>query len=103
MKNWTPALAVSFVALFAASLASAEAAPRSSSGPWTKHYGAAVAPVDSLGPTLPPDNFMTGDSGWNGSGSGGVAGPNVTNRTPLFGPPLVAPKHKKPYIILDGQ
>ncbi len=100
MRNWISILAVNSAALFAVSIVSAEAAPRSSSGPWTKRYGAASAPVDSLGPTLAPDNFMTGDSGWNSSGSGGVAGPNVTTKTPLFGPPLVAPK-KKPYIILN--
>ncbi len=102
MRNWMPILAASFAALFAVSIVSAEAAPRSSSGPWTKRYVAAVAPVDSLGPTLAPDNLMTGDSAGNSSGSGGVAGPNNTSRTPLFGPPLVAPK-KKPYIILNNQ
>jgi hypothetical protein len=98
-----PILAASFAAAFAVSLVSAEAAPRSSSGPWTKRYGAAVAPVDSLGPTLAPDNLMTGDSGWNSSGTSGIAGPSFTTRTPLFGPPLVAPRRKKPYIILNGQ
>jgi hypothetical protein len=42
------------------------------------------------------------DSGWNGSNSGGAAGPNYNLVQPLFGPPLpTLPKpRRKPRIIL---
>ena len=93
-------------AVFAALSVPAQSAPRSASGPRGPSGGVEFAPVDLRGPTLPPENILTPDSGWNGSGSAGVAGPSYSpvNVQPLFGPPVAtAPvKHPhKPYIILN--
>ena len=81
---------------------------RTSSGPRGPSGGVEVAPVDRRGPTLPADDLLLPDSGWNGHGvsTAGVAGPNWTLRQPVFGPPLPTlptPRRRRPYIILDGQ
>jgi len=101
---------MTLAAAFAAVSQSAEAAPRSASGPRGPSGGVEFAPVDRLGPTLAPDNMLTPDSGWMGSGSAGVAGPIFSWSGPsLFGetvaappppPPPKRPQHK-PYIILN--
>ncbi|MFT3730157.1 MAG: hypothetical protein QM780_01860 [Hyphomicrobium sp.] len=91
--------AAAIVALFSGI---ADAEPRSGSGPRAAAGDVPVAPVDRLGPTLPPDTMLGPDSGWNGSNSGGAAGPNYNMVQPLFGPPLPTlprPRHK-PRIIL---
>lgn len=94
-------VAAALTAILAALPQSAQSAPRSGSGPRGPSGGVEVAPVDRLGPTLTPDNSLTADSGWNGSGSSGVAGPafGPTDLQPLFGPP--PPPKRKPYIILN--
>ena len=89
-------------ALLVVSLVPAVAHPRSGSGPRAAAGDVPFAPVDRRGPTLPPDTMLGPDSGWNGSGSGGAAGPNYNLVQPLFGPPLPTlpkPRHK-PRIIL---
>jgi hypothetical protein len=81
-------------------LGAAGAEPISGSGPRTARGGVEVAPVDRLGPTLPPDRMLLPDSGWNGSGTAGASGPNYTMTQPLFGPPLPTLPRHKPRIIL---
>lgn len=79
------------------------AQPTSGSGPRAAAGDVPVAPVDRLGPTLPPDTMLGPDSGWNGPGrSGGAAGPNYNLVQPLFGPPLptLPTRRHKPRIIL---
>src|SRR6185437_1368894 len=101
-------LTAAFAAAFAAASPSAEAAPRSASGPRGPSGGVEFAPIDARGPTLKPDNLLTPDSGWMGSGSAGVAGPIFSWSGPtLFGEPVAAappppkrPQHK-PHIILN--
>ncbi len=90
------ALAVSLGAI------SANAEPRSGSGPRAAAGDVPSAPVDRQGPTLPPDTMLQPDSGWNQRSTGGANGPNYTMTQPLFGPPLeTLPKpHRKPRIIL---
>lgn len=89
-------------AMLALSVGAAGAEPRSGSGPRGPAGDVPVAPVDRLGPTLPPDTMLGPDSGWNGSNSAGAAGPNYNLVQPLFGPPLpTLPKpRRKPRIIL---
>jgi hypothetical protein len=100
-------IAVGFlVAVFMALPVVAQSAPRSQSGPRGPSGGVEFAPVDLRGPTLPPDGSLTPDSGWNGSGSAGVAGPaySPNDVLPLFAPPVAPapqPKKHKPYIILN--
>jgi hypothetical protein len=78
------------------------AQPSSGSGPRAAAGDVPVAPVDRLGPTLPPDAMLGPDSGWNGRNSGGAAGPNYNMVQPLFGPPLptLPTRRHKPRIIL---
>lgn len=97
---------LAFMSAAAATLAllagAAGAEPRSGSGPRGPDGDVPVAPVDRLGPTLPPDTMLGPDSGWNGGNSGGARGPNYNLVQPLFGPPLpTLPKpRRKPRIIL---
>jgi len=94
---------VLFVGL-AVPMASAQPLYRSQSGPRGGSGGVEVAPVDRLGPTLPPDNMLSPDSGWNNSSSGsaGVAGPLFgSSAPPLFAPPPPPPPAHQPYIILN--
>ncbi len=87
--------------IMALSLGPAGAEPRSGSGPRAAAGDVPSAPVDRLGPTLPPDTMLLPDSGWNRRSSGGANGPNYTMTQPLFGPPLpTLPKRHKPRIIL---
>jgi len=75
---------------------------RSDTGPRGISGGVEVSPVDKLGPTLPTEIYLTPDSGWNSSGSGGVGGSNFSTRPALFPEPTPPPKPKhKPYIILN--
>lgn len=102
MRKFAAVVASSFAVLAVTSLI-AEAAPRSGSGPRTARGGVEFAPVDRLGPTLPADNMLTPDSGWNGSSSGGVFGPNYSSAEPLFPPPAPPPPVKRRgYIILKS-
>jgi hypothetical protein len=90
------------IAISALSLGAVAAEPRSGSGPRAAAGDVPSAPVDRLGPTLPPDTMLGPDSGWNSGHSGGAAGPNYNLVQPLFGPPLPTlptPRHK-PRIIL---
>lgn len=84
------------------SFAGASAAPRSGSGPRAAAGDVPVAPVDRLGPTLPPDTMLLPDSGWNSGNTGGTTGPNYNLVQPLFGPPLptLPTRRHKPRIIL---
>jgi hypothetical protein len=88
--------------VMALSFATANAEPRSGSGPRAAAGDVPFAPVDRQGPTLPPDTMLGPDSAWNGRNSGGAAGPNYHMVQPLFGPPLpTLPKpRRKPRIIL---
>ncbi len=96
------ALTGATVALLALTYGVADAQPSSGSGPRAAAGDVPSAPVDRLGPTLPPDTMLGPDSAWNGRNSGGAAGPNYNMVQPLFGPPLpTLPKtHRKPRIIL---
>jgi hypothetical protein len=96
------ALTGAAVAVLVVSLGAATAEPRSGSGPRAAAGDVPFAPVDRLGPTLPPDRMLLPDSGWNQRSSGGANGPNYTLTQPLFGPPLpTLPKRRhKPRIIL---
>ena len=62
----------------------------SSSGPRVRGFGAVVAPVDRLGPTMRADPFLLPDSGWNGSGTGGARGNGGAGTGP-YTPTLVQP------------
>lgn len=99
-RSMTHIVLRSVVAVLVFAAIPAEARSGSDTGPRGISGAVEVSPVDRLGPTLPPDNLLTPDSGWNGrSGSSGVAGPNYTTMTPLFAPPP-PPKHRG-YIILN--
>jgi hypothetical protein len=89
-------------AIVALSVGVAGAEPISGSGRRAAAGDVPVAPVDRLGPTLPPDTMLGPDSAWNNHNSGGAAGPNYNMVQPLFGPPLpTLPKpRRKPRIIL---
>ena len=95
-------LALASIAAFALPLAAAYAQPTSGSGPRGPAGDVPSAPVDRLGPTLPPDNMLLPDSGWNSRNTGGANGPNYTMTQPLFGPPLptLPTRRHKPRIIL---
>jgi len=96
------ALTGAAAALLALMSGAAGAQPTSGSGPRAAAGDVPSAPVDRLGPTLPPATMLGPDSGWNGRNSGGAAGPNYNMVQPLFGPPLPTlpkPRHK-PRIIL---
>lgn len=84
------------------SAGAAGAEPRSGSGPRGPAGDVPFAPVDRLGPTLPPDTMLLPDSGWNQRSTGGAAGPNYNLVQPLFGPPLptLPTRRHKPRIIL---
>ncbi len=90
--------AVAAVLFLSAQAATAE--PASGSGPRGPSGGVESAPVDRLGPTLPPDPMLQPDSGWNQRSTGGANGPNYTMTQPLFGPPLPTLPRHKPRIIL---
>ncbi len=95
---------VGAAAALAVSIGAAGAEPRSGSGPRAAAGDVPVAPVDRRGPTLPPDTMLGPDSGWNGSNSGGAAGPNYNMVQPLFGPPLpTLPQRRRAPRIILGQ
>jgi hypothetical protein len=96
------AFASAAAAMLALPLAAADAAPRSGSGPRAAAGDVPVAPVDRLGPTLPPDTMLLPDSAWNNNNSGGARGPNYNLVQPVFGPPLptLPTRRHKPRIIL---
>jgi hypothetical protein len=94
-------LAVIALTCFAA--ATDASARRSQSGPRGPSGAVEYAPVDALGPTLPPDNLMTPNSGWNSTGSPTLFGPllgplNLEPAIPAPAPPAPA---NQPYIILQ--
>ena len=100
-------IAAGAAALFLVSAAAADART-SASGPRSRSGGVEFAPVDRLGPTLPPDEQMTPDSGWNGSAASdtGVLGPRSGPRTapaliPTAAPPPPPRRHHPPRIILE--
>jgi len=90
------------MAVLAMPVGAANAEPRSGSGARAAAGDVPSAPVDRLGPTLPPDNMLLPDSGWNQRSSGGANGPNYTLTQPLFGPPLptLPTPRRHPRIIL---
>lgn len=96
------AIASAAATILVLSLGPVGAEPRSGSGPRAAAGDVPVAPVDRLGPTLPPDTMLGPDSGWNGRNSGGAAGPNYNLVQPLFGPklPTLPTPRRKPRIIL---
>ena len=81
------------IALLMSSTIAAEARS-SASGPRGPSGGVEFAPVDTLGPTLAPDQSLTPDSGWNhtAAGGGGVLGPHTG---PFEGPTLFGPAAQK--------
>lgn len=71
-------------------LPSPASAYQSSSGPRVPGFGAVVAPVDRLGPTMRADPFLLPDSGWAGSWTGGARGSGGAGTGP-YTPTLVQP------------
>lgn len=95
-------LAGAAMGILVCSVGAAAAEPRSGSGPRAAAGDVPVAPVDRLGPTLPPDTMLLPDSGWNQRNTAGAAGPNYNLVQPLIGPPLptLPVRRHKPRIIL---
>jgi hypothetical protein len=96
---------IAVIALTCVAAATDASARRSQSGPRGPSGAVEYAPVDALGPTLPPDNLMTPNSGWNRTGSPTLFGPLLgpLNLQPAVPGPAAptAPPANQPYIIVQ--
>lgn len=84
-------LSVAGIALSVAAFSSSALAYESASGPRVRGLGVVSAPVDRRGPTLLPDPLMTPDSGFLGSGTGGVVSSGRASGLPSIVPPPPQP------------
>lgn len=84
-------LGVAGIALSVAAFSSSALAYESASGPRVRGLGVVSAPVDRRGPTLRPDPMMMPDSGFLGSGSGGVVSSGRASGLPSIVPPPPQP------------